>query len=107
MAGSHQPLSIDHCFWSRAPEVCNASLLGIRFRRSSTNRGRLDESERADVRGSAGFGVGGSTTFYPTPCRSVSRYCGVLGDEYDSLAVAANITTEVDECNRHEFTSAI
>lgn len=45
----------------------------------------MGQGECADVRGGAGFGVGGATTLHRAPCRSLSRYCGVLGDEYHSL----------------------
>src|ERR1700687_126028 len=86
MAGSNQPLSIDHCFWSRAPEVRHASLLGIRFWRSSTDGRRVGKGERADVRGGAGFGVGRPIALHRAPCHSVSCYCGVLGYEYHSLS---------------------
>jgi hypothetical protein len=43
MAGSDQPTSIDHCIWSCADEVCNASVLGARFFGESTGRSGMDE----------------------------------------------------------------
>ena len=43
MAGSDQPSSIDHCIWSHADEVCNASVLGARFFDESTGGSGMDE----------------------------------------------------------------
>ena len=46
----------------------------------------MDDGERGNVCVGIGFGVGGATTLHRAACRGVSRYCGFLGDEYDSLS---------------------